>query len=112
MAARLRPYAGQVYDVTAYWESKESEGFAEQLHQVLQLASWKFLPMEKWRGLLGGITGVFVGYHPQADERTKQAAAMLITALSLDGFQAEAQVENPTNNPKHNIIHLTIGSKR
>jgi hypothetical protein len=61
---------------------------------------------------MGGVIGVFVGYHPEADERTQQAAKALVTVLSLDGIEAEQQVENATNNPKHNKISLTVGSKR
>ncbi len=112
MAAKLERYSGQEYDVTAYWDSKESVGFAEQLNQTLQLAKWKFLPMTEWRGMLGGIVGVLVWSHPEADEETKEAAQLLVTTLVQEGIQAEPRVQNPKNNPKHNRISLSIGSKR
>jgi len=112
IADKLKAYSGQEYNVTAYWESKESLGFANRIHEALQLANWKIVETDKWRGLMGGVIGVFVGYHPEADERTQQAARALVTALSLEGIQAQPQVENPKNNPKHNKISLTVGSKR
>jgi hypothetical protein len=112
IASKLKQYAVQEYNVTAYWESKESLGLANRIHQALQLANWKIVDTDKWRGLMGGVIGVLVGYHPEADERTQQAAKALVTALSLEGIEAEPQVENAKNNPKHNKISLTVGSKR
>jgi hypothetical protein len=109
---RLRFAAGQEFDVTAYSDSPESAAIANRIGEALQLARWKFLPMERWRGLLGGVVGVFVGVHPEADKSTQQAADELVTALLDDGIQCKKVVENPTNNPKHNILHLTVGSKR
>jgi hypothetical protein len=112
IASKLKQYAGQEYNVTAYWESKESLGFAARINEALQLANWKIVDTDQWRGLMGGVIGVFVGYHPEADERTQQAAKALVTALSLEGIEAEQQVENAKNNPKHNKITVSVGSKR
>jgi hypothetical protein len=112
IASKLKQYAGQEYNVTAYWDSKESVGIANRIHQALQFANWKIVDTDKWRGLMGGVIGVFVAYHPEADERTQQAAKALVTALSLEGIEAEPQIENAKSNPKHNKISVTIGSKR
>ena len=112
LASKLKPFAGQEYDVTAYWDSKESIGIAQRIHQALQLASWKFLPSKQYRALLGGIVGAQVWHHPEADESTKKAARSLIEALLKEGIQTGESIQNPTNNPKHNTISINVGSKR
>jgi hypothetical protein len=108
----LRPFSGQEYDVTAYWDSKESLNIAERINQALQIAEWKFLPMTQYRAMLGGVVGIQIWRHPEADTRTIKAAESLIAALLREGLQAEPRIQNPTNNPKHNRISLSIGAKR
>jgi hypothetical protein len=112
IAAKLLPHAGQEYDVVAYWDSKESVSIAERINQTLQAAKWKFLPATEWHGLFGGIVGVMVWFHPEADERTKEAASALVAALLAEGLHAEPRRQNPKNNPKHNRIDLSVGAKR
>jgi rubrerythrin len=112
IADKLKAFAGQEYDVTAYWDSKESVGIANRIHAALQMAGWKFLPMKEWHGLFGGVVGVQVWVHPQADTLTKEAARSLTSALLAEGIYTEPREQNPTNNPKHNKISLSVGSKR
>jgi flagellar hook-length control protein FliK len=112
IASKLKPFAAQEYDYAAYWDSKESIGIAERVHQALELAGWKFIPMKSRGYLLGGIVGVQVWHHPDADESTKKAVRSLIAALLKEGIQTEERIQNPVNNPKHNKISLTVGSKR
>jgi hypothetical protein len=111
IADRLNGYSGREYDVTAYWDSKESVAIAERVNLALQLAKWKFLPMTNYRSLLGGTVGILVWIHPEADERNKDAATSLIAALAQGGLPAEARLQNPAN-PRSNTIHLNVGSKR
>jgi hypothetical protein len=111
IADKLKFYAGQEYDITPYRDSKESVGIAERIFLALRLAKWKFLP-SKAIGLFGGVVGVQVWRHPDADEQTKAAAAGLVAALLHEGIQAELQVQNSENNPKHSIISLNVGAKR
>lgn len=112
IAEKLVIFAGQEYKVTAYWDSQESLGIANRIHQSLQMARWKYLIPESGSALLGGIVGVQVWHHPDADDSTKRAAQALIDALNSEGISAFDKVENPTNNPKHNFISMNVGSKR
>jgi len=111
IADKLRPYAGQEYEVIAYWDSKESMAIAERINGTLQAAEWKFLPLKEWHGMFGGIVGVLVWTHPEADDRTKEAAAALVGALLAEGLQAEPRQQSPKT-PKSNTIGLSVGSKR
>lgn len=112
IANKLRSYEGQEYELVAYWDSKESVGIANRIHAALQLAQWKYLKLDAWHGLLGGVVGVQVWIHPDADPKTKSAAHLLVSALVAEGIEAESREQNPTNNPKHNKIALSIGAKR
>jgi hypothetical protein len=51
---------------------KKFQKVAERINQALQLAKWKFLPMTQWRAMLGGVVGVQVWVHPEADELRKK----------------------------------------
>lgn len=85
IAQKLVMFAGQEYKVTAYWDSVESLGIANRIHQSLQMARWKYLPPpEGGAMLLGGIVGVQVWHHPEADDSTKKAAQALIDALNSE----------------------------
>ena len=112
IATKLNPYWGQEYEVTAYWDSKESMGITDRIHAALQLAGWKFLPPKGFRAMMGGVVGILVYSHPDADGSTKSAVVALVTALQQEGLQAEARLQNAQNNPKHNTISLSVGSKR
>jgi len=111
MGWELGPFNGQEYTVTAYWNSPESIDFANQIHQELHdIARWKYNPEGSKSQMLGGMVGVFVWTHPNADEKTLSAAKVLVEALRADGFKAEEKKQNPVN-PKTNIINVNVGSK-
>ena len=112
IATRLRPFAGQEFGMVAYWDSKESMGITNQIYQSLLSGGWQYLKPASGEMLLGGIVGVFINVHPNADRSTAAAAQVLVDALLANGIAAEVKEENPVNNPKHNKIHLTVGSKR
>jgi hypothetical protein len=112
IARSLKPFSGQEYDVTAYWDSRESVGIANRISESLQKAGWAFLSMAQWRAMLGGVVGVLVWSHPEADQRTKEAAQSLVAELTREGIQVESRTQNPTNNPKHNRISISVGSNR
>jgi hypothetical protein len=109
----LNKFPGQEYKVVAYWDSQESLGIANRIHQSLQMAHWTYLPPPSTGvALMGGIVGIQVWHHPDAAETTKEAAKLLVDSLNNEGILAYEKVENPTNNPQHNIINLSVGSKR
>jgi hypothetical protein len=113
IAKKLKGFSGQEYKVVAYWDSTESLGIANLIHRALKAANWIYLPPPLTGiALMGGIVGIQVWHHPDSDESTKGAARALIDALNFEGITAFEKVENPTNNPKHNDINLSVGSKR
>jgi hypothetical protein len=78
----LAKFPGQEYKVVAYWDSHESIGIANRIHQSLQVAHWKYLPPPSTGiALMGGIVGVQVWHHPDAENSTKEAASLLIKLL-------------------------------
>jgi hypothetical protein len=111
IAGKLALYPGQEYDVAMYRDSQESVAIAERINLSLQSAKWKILPSDAV-GLFGGVVGVLVWRHPDADERTRVATTALIGALLHEGLQAELRLQNSQNNPKHNKISLVVGAKR
>ncbi len=111
IAGKLSRYSGQEYTVTAYWESKESLGIANRIHASLQLAKWSYSAEGSKSQMLGGVIGVFVWTHPDADEATKEAADSLVDALNAEGIEAAREQQNPKN-PKTDMININVGAKR
>jgi hypothetical protein len=111
IAGKLKVFRGQAYSVTAYWDSKESLGIANRIHAALQLAEWSYSDEGSKGMMLGGMVGIMVWTHPEADEQTRKAAASLLSALAQEGLNAEPRLQSPKN-PKSNMISLNVGSKR
>ena len=107
----LKPFAGQEFTVTTYWDAKEPSAFTRELVAVLTMAGWTFIPHERWHGLMGGIEGVIVHAHPDAIPKTKGAREALVNALRGVGISADPKEEVAANNPAHNKINLNIGQK-
>jgi hypothetical protein len=111
IADKLKPYAGQEFQIVTYWEMKEPLALANQIYMSLQLAGWKFIKPQSATFMLGGTEGVEVWRHPNADERVQKAADALVAALNNAHLDAVLKLENPTNNPVHNKISLNVGTK-
>lgn len=85
----LKPFGPQTFEVTPYWQSKESMGIANELAAILvKGAGWKLDQPKSWTGLMGGVVGVEVFTHPDADGATKQAADTVVSELLKDGIEA------------------------
>lgn len=110
VADALAPFAGQQWQAVAYWDNKQSLDLANRIYVALGDARWRYLPLQKWAGLFGGITGVLVYSHPQASPRTRAAAAALVKALNDAGIQAEARDKNAPGHPD-DIVILNVGTK-
>jgi hypothetical protein len=109
---KLKQFSGQPYTITAYWDSKESMGLANQIHTALKLiAGWSYSDEGSKSMMLGGEVGVMVWTHPDADESTKHAKQALIDALNAEGIETESREQNPKN-PKTNMIAINVGAKR
>jgi hypothetical protein len=111
IVAVLRKFAGQEYGVTTFWDLKEPLAFAELLNRLLQIAGWKFVSDGKRGYILGGLTGVQVWMHPDADAPVKEAVNGLIEALKAEQVETSLKLQNPQN-PKSNFIALNVGTKQ
>jgi hypothetical protein len=112
IGGKLEVFHGQEYTVTAYWDSKESLGIANRIHTALQtFAHWSYSKEGEKSRQFGGVIGVLVWTHPNADDATKRAAAKLVEVLNAEGLEAQPRQQNP-NNPNTNTIGIVVGSKR
>jgi hypothetical protein len=102
-------FAGQ--EVATFWDVKEALDFSNQLHRTLIKAGWKNIPLGKGGAfLLGGLTGVHIWIHPDADPAVKDAANALVSVLEEIGQSPKLRLQNSAN-PKDNKINLNIGTK-
>jgi hypothetical protein len=112
IAQVLSKFAGQEYVVTTFWDLQEPLAFANMLHQILQSAKWKYVPpAEGGSFLLGGIAGVQVWVHPDADGIIQQAASSVVDVLKSEQLIAVLKLQNP-HNPKDNKIAFNVGTKQ
>jgi hypothetical protein len=105
-------FHGQEYDVTMYQSNPESLAIAERVHIALQVARWKFIPMTEWRTLMPGVVGIQIWHHPDADAPTKEEVAALVAVLNKNNLKTVEMIANPINNPKHDRIAVSVGTKR
>jgi hypothetical protein len=110
IANRVKPFSGQEFLVTTFWDLKEPLSMANRIYAALNLAGWKYIKHETGSFLLGGVAGVLVYVHPSADERTKKAAAALVSALTTEGIASELREQNAPNNP-NDRLYLNVGTK-
>lgn len=111
IADKVRPFSGQEYQVTTFWELREPLAISNRIHQALTLAGWTYIPHGQGGAfLLGGLSGVQVWIHPDADVQVKNAANSLVSALNDEDIAAVLKQQNPQN-PKDNKIALNVGTK-
>jgi hypothetical protein len=107
---KIRPFAGQEYDVTPYWDLKESLAIANEIATGLNMGGWKYIAPKQSGFMMGGIAGVQVYVHPAAEGKIKSAASALVSALNDQGIEAVLKEQNPAN-PLDTKLHLNVGTK-
>ncbi len=107
----LSSFPHQDFSITTYWHSREPMALSNRLLNMLTKIGWKYLTVGSASNMFGGITGVQVWIHPSADEMTKEAATSLVSQLTRHQIVSELILQNPANNPKHDVIHLNVGSE-
>ena len=110
IADKVKPFSGQEFLITTYWDLKEPLSIANRIYAALNRAGWKYIKHERGSVLLGGMAGVLVYAHPAAEERTKKAAVSLVSALTTEGIASELREQNDPNNP-NNRLYLNVGTK-
>jgi hypothetical protein len=107
---KLSAFKGQGYVITTFWDLKEPLALAERLHIVLSNAGWEFIKPESQGFLLGGMAGVQVWVHPNADPKVKKAADALMAALNDAALAPVMKLQNPANQ-MDNKIAINVGTK-
>ena len=77
---------------------------------VLNRAGWKYIRLEGYHGLFGGVEGVQVYVHPQSSELTKRSANSLVDALNKAEILSVLKEENDPTHPNNRLI-LNVGTK-
>jgi hypothetical protein len=79
----VAPFAGQEFQIFTYWDSKEPMNLTNQIGNALlsSEAGWKFIKPASGSWLMGGMEGIQIFAHPDADKVAKDASAALAAAL-------------------------------
>lgn len=104
----LKPFEGQPWTMTTFWDLKEPLDFATMLYEPLNGAGWKYDNSGSKRLLPDGLSGVQVLVHPQADMKVKAAAMALVAALNRHNFNAAFKLESIVDIDK---VQINVGSK-
>jgi DNA polymerase III delta prime subunit len=113
IAGKLKPFGPQLFDVTAYWEKKESLDIAQRIAEILTaLAGWTLEQPKSQSMIVGEVTGVVVSFNPKAGDKAKEAANTLARLLTEQGIEAKTRPDITSENMiKVNKIDLTVGAK-
>ena len=106
---KIKPFAGQEYDANTYWDSREPLALAERISVALNWAGWKLIHVVG-QTMLPEKTGVLVYVHVEAQEETKKAAIVLVSALNAEGIATELRRWDKTH-PKNNKVEISVGTK-
>lgn len=90
IAAEVKPFAGLVFEIMTYPGDAEPAALAKTITSVLTAAGWELRPVKGT--LLGSATGLVVTVIREADEKQREAAATLVSALNTEGITAALAV--------------------
>jgi len=107
---RIRQYKGREFQVVTYWDDREPLATANRLADVLIAAGWKLDQPKTWQGLLGGLGGIHVYFHPEASADAKRAAEALVSVLNSLDLSAEIREMNAPGQPTEKI-NINVGTK-
>lgn len=107
---KIKKFTNQEYEVTTFWDLKEPVAFANRIHSILTAASWMYVKPKNAGFLLGGIAGIQVFVHPEADKQAQEAAKTLVESLNEQDIDSQLKYINDPGHPT-NKISLNIGTK-
>ncbi len=108
VAEKINSFVGQRVQIMTYWDASEPIGLANRILLALRLAKWQYLPPPEHSILIGGITGVQVFIHPEADQSTKNAAGALTASLNKQGIAATLKFDTAY---AKNQIMINVGAR-
>jgi hypothetical protein len=104
----LKPFSGQEFDMTPFWDNKESVSIGNRIVFALEKSGWAFIKPEYQRAILGGLVGIKVIVDPTSGAKTKKAADSLVSTLSRQGLATMKDTEKLT---PHNKVQIEVGTK-
>jgi hypothetical protein len=110
IADTIKPFAGQEFQITTFWQLKEPLAITQRIFHALNFAGWQYIKPASPEFLLEAMAGIQVYVHPVADERTKKAADSLVSILTKEGIDSELRQLNDPKNPS-NKLYINVGTK-
>ena len=114
LVTRLKPYAGQHFDIVTYWKNPESLGITNQIYDALIGAGWIYDKPVSGEFILGVQTSVLIWHDDRTVGTVPSAAAALLVGLIENGI--DANVDNTpqihaANEETINKILINVGIK-
>jgi hypothetical protein len=112
IAATLKPFAGQQYELLTYWQEREPANFRNRINEVLVASGWKPIPpvaSGTFKTMLPGFEGIWIFVHPKATSQTTKAASLLAQALNSE--RIEALTSERLNDSNEGILEIAVGAK-
>jgi hypothetical protein len=110
LISKMKEFQGQTFQITTFWEMREPLDLSNNLYRILLASGWEYVKPETGSFLLGGMEGIQVWSHPDANENVGKAAGALAKELSSLGLDAAIKLQNPQN-PKADMINVNVGTK-
>ncbi|MBX9823753.1 MAG: hypothetical protein K2Y27_02040 [Xanthobacteraceae bacterium] len=106
-----RPFAGQEYEVTTFWDLREPMAISNRLSQALTVGGWNLKQPETGRWILGGLEGVEIYHHPRSPNAARAARA-ITDALNSIGIAATTKQKNvPADSEPEHKLSFNVGTK-
>jgi hypothetical protein len=110
IAEKVKPFAGQVFQVIPYWKNPESLSFANRIAGILISSGWKLDQPTAFTTLVGVLTGINVEIDAGETEEVKGAATTLFDALSSSDAFATLDDTFKREPPSHRVS-ISVGIK-
>jgi hypothetical protein len=107
--ARLQDFSGQVFEVTTYWNNRESFTIGDRIARILIDAGWKIEQPQNRPSIIGVMTGIFIYIDRGASEQVHRAAKELTAALNANDIETFQDEEN--NPALGSKINIQVGIK-
>jgi len=110
IVADLKPFEGQLFQITTFWDMREPLALSNRLYGALIAAGWKYDKPRTGSFMLGGMEGVQILAHPAAKPEAKKAREELLSIPNRYGLSAVPKEQNAPNNPSDEL-YINVGTK-
>jgi hypothetical protein len=121
IAEKLRPFAGQKFDVGINSGDPEAISLAEIIENILAKAGWEQIdwkggdvvysrPERRQLGMIS-MAGVFIQIEQDKAQEFEAPAVMLAGSLNLEGIASKAEAGQVRTADNKDVIHVMVGRK-